>query len=348
MPPNRTATFATAELAMVLSRYNLGVIESLTGFPRGSRQSPKVGVVCEKGKFLLKRRAPQRSNIDRVRQVHRVQQHLVKAGFPAPKIVPTVVNGQTYLQLRDNVYELFEFVAGEPFDQSASQVEEAGATLARFHRATNDLAESWRGLRGDYHDAAGVRTGLCALGPKLKAHDSFTGDDAALATLIQALLEVYDSASEAVNAAGLRTWPESIVHCDWHPGNLIFSRGRVTAVIDYDSVRRSQPVADIANGVLQFSISAGGDPTAWADHLDEERTAAFIAGYASQGSLPANHLEAIPHLMAESLIAECVPPIHQTGSVGRYSGYRVLEMVLRKVRWLSDHGNRLAAAWRSS
>ncbi len=41
------ARFDAAELAVVLSHYDLGVIESVTDFSRGSRRSPKVGIVSE-------------------------------------------------------------------------------------------------------------------------------------------------------------------------------------------------------------------------------------------------------------------------------------------------------------
>ncbi len=57
------ATFDAAELAVVLSYYDLGVIESITEFARGSRRSPKVGIVGERGKFLLKRRAAERARV---------------------------------------------------------------------------------------------------------------------------------------------------------------------------------------------------------------------------------------------------------------------------------------------
>ena len=47
-------TFSAGELAVVLSHYDLGVIEAITGYPRGSRRSPKAGIVAQRGKFLLK------------------------------------------------------------------------------------------------------------------------------------------------------------------------------------------------------------------------------------------------------------------------------------------------------
>jgi Ser/Thr protein kinase RdoA (MazF antagonist) len=337
------ASFDAAELAVALSHFDLGVIESITDFQRGSRRSPKVGIVAERGKFLLKRRSMARANPDRLRLAHRLQEQLLATGFPIARLVPTRDGVQTYVQIRDHLYELFEFVPGQPFQQTAAEANDAGVLLARFHQATENFmaAVSLSIPRGDYHDAAVFRTGLCAIGSTLSSHDSFTGNEAELATLIQVLLTSYDRAAETANAAELRSWPERIIHSDWHPGNLLFRHQKVVAVIDYDSVRASQRVIDVANGALQFSLLAGGDPATWPDHLDEARFHAFLDGYESTlGLLPEEH-RVIPLLMVEALIAECVPPITETGSVGRWAGFRVLQMVRRKLHWIEFQGDRL-------
>ena len=44
--------FSAAELAIVLSHYGIGVIESIAKFPRGSRRAPKLLITSEQGKFL--------------------------------------------------------------------------------------------------------------------------------------------------------------------------------------------------------------------------------------------------------------------------------------------------------
>ncbi len=335
--------FDAAELAVVLSHYDLGVIESVTDFPRGSRRSPKVGVVCQRGKFLLKRRAVERTHPDRIRFTHRVQKYLMLAGFPVPKLVPTRDCGLELLHIREHVYELFEFIPGEPYRQTPQEAYDAGMVLARFHRATDEFTtpSTMPTPRGDYHDAPGVRTGLCTIGSSLSSHDSFTGDEAELASRIQFLIAAYDRAAETVDRAGLPSWPERITHSDWHPGNLLFRNHKVVAVIDYDSARMSRWVIDVANGALQFSIVAGGDPVTWPDHPDEPRFQAFLSGYQSIGELSEPEWFSIPDLMVEALIAECVPPITQTGSMGQWAGYRVLQMVQRKVRWLESQSQRL-------
>src|SRR5438477_10093231 len=49
--------FAVDELAIVLSHFDIGIVESIAEYPRGSRKAPKLLIGAEQGKFLLKRRA---------------------------------------------------------------------------------------------------------------------------------------------------------------------------------------------------------------------------------------------------------------------------------------------------
>lgn len=345
MEPKERASFDSGELAVVLSHFDLGVIESVTEFPRGSRRSPKVGIVAERGKFLLKRRMAARARPERVRLSHRVQAHLAAVGFPLARLVATRDGKHSVVQLREHVYELFEFIAGQPFERTADEAEDAGRVLAKFHVATEEFSSlsNLPAPQGDFHDASGVRTGLCAIRSTLKSHDSFTGTEVELDGLVAFLLKAYDGASDAVNSAGFEQLPRRLIHADWHPGNILFRNRRVVAVLDYDSLRMSRRITDVANGAMQFSMLAGGDPASWPDQLDQDRYRGFLRGYTSICGLSSPELSCTPYLMAEALIAECVPPITETGSVGQWAGYRVMQMVRRKLTWLEGNTASLVA-----
>lgn len=343
MHSRERATFDAAELAVVLSYYDLGVLESITEFPRGSRKSPKVGIVCDRGKFLLKRRSTARALPERVHLAHRVQGLLTASKFPLPRLLPSRDGKTTMIQLRDHIYELFEFVAGHAFEHTVEESRDAGATLAWFHQVTAPIPklDELPLARGDYHDATGIRTGLCAIGGTLKSHDSFAGQEAELGPLTNELLAAYDKWCELAVQRGVQNGAPHLIHADWHPGNLLFRQGKVIAVVDYDSLRISRRIIDVANGALQFSIMAGGDPVGWPDHPDEARYRAFLEGYESRWPLTPEERACIPPLMAEALVSECVPPIAETGSVGPWAGFRVLQMVRRKLNWLTANENRL-------
>lgn len=339
-----TATFEAGEIGIVLSHYDLGVVESITPIVRGSRRSPKLGIVAESGKYLLKRRAPGRSSVDRVRTAHAIQLLLRERGFPAPAIVRARSSGTSYVQLRETVYELFEFIPGASCSGTAADAEDAGRMLARFHETATVARTYLDPTRGGYHDALGVRTGLCRFGSAGVADETDDeSDEEERRRVIDFLLASYEAASATVRSAGWVHWPEVVIHGDWHPGNLLCRQERVVAVIDFDSVRLGRRMADVANGALQFSILAAGAPWEWPDRLDEDRLRAFLRGYEEVAVLTPAERAVLTGLMTESLIAECVAPIRETGAVGPWSGMSVLRAVGRKVRWMVAQRDRLDA-----
>lgn len=343
MQDRQREKFAADELAVVLSRYDLGVIESITEFPRGSRRSPKVGIVCERGKFLLKRRPRGQAGGRRLEYAHRLQAHLSMTGFPLPRLVPPITEEDTVLHYGGQVYELFDYVRGQSYLGTAEETREAGAILARFHQAVTGFNHVESPLEGDYHDANAVRTALNATPGSLSGHDSVAGREGEVLGLAQELYDEYERACAVVERHGLRDWPSGVIHCDWHPGNMLFRNHGIVAVIDYDSARQSQRVLDVANGTLQFSILSSRRVEDWPDELDEDRAQAFLEGYTEGLEIGEAERACLPCLMIEALIAESVLPIAATGSFGHYLGFEFMSMVRRKVGWMWKNADRLIA-----
>jgi len=326
---------------VVLSRYDLGPIESITDFPRGSRKSPKIGIVCQRGKFLLKRRPPARASGRRLAYSHQLQAHLKLQGFPLPRLIPPTDGDELAFRWNSQVYELFEYARGQTYNGTPDETRDAGLSLARFHRAVETFPIEAPG-KGDYHDSNPVRTGLNSVCSTLSGHDSVAGAEGEVLAIGQQLYDTYEQACAAVEKRGLRSWAVGVVHCDWHPGNMLFRNDKVVAVIDYDSVRRSQRVVDIANGTLQFSILGAKQVEDWPDAIDEARAGQFLQGYSALLEIAPDERACLPHLMTEALIGESVLPIAATGSFGRHQGFRFMKMVRRKVHWIIENAERLS------
>lgn len=329
--------FSAAEVAVVLSRYDLGVVQSARDLARGSRRSPKMIVRSERGAYLLKRRAAGRDDPVRVAFTHALIQHFRSRRFPVPALVRARDTGLHAVEVEGRTYELFEFVDGESYGGSLAETMHAGKTLARFHKAAVDFHADTIPAIGTFHDAGAVRNGLNSIPTNVSGHDSVVGREAQLLSIVQELHERYDDAAQYANALGVRQMPARVSHGDWHPGNMLFRKGRVVAVLDLDSARLGPRVTDLANGMLQFSVlRKTGDPADWPAYFDEARMRRFVIGYQAIERLSNEELATLPHLMIESLVAEAVLPIALTGSFGPLPGFGVLQMVLRKVRWLDD------------
>lgn len=332
--------FGLEELSIVLSHFDIGLIDSIVEFPRGSRKAPKLLVISEQGKFLLKRRAKGKDDPFKVAFCHAIQLHLAAKQFPLPHLIGTRKENNSMLQWRGGVYELFEYIPGQGYPQTLESTFDAGRVLGLYHKLLENFRSEWQPPTGSYHLAASVEQSLRSIPPALERARALDGDFDLSG--VEFLLQSYQQAAHAVQELGLDGWPKQIVHGDWHPGNMLFRENHVVAVIDYDSARLLPRVIDIANGALQFSIIGGDeDVSKWPDYLDESRFKRFLRGYDEVVLLSQAEIRAAPSLMIEALIAEAVFPIAATGSFGRMEGMKFLQMVQRKVVWLQRSAQRL-------
>jgi homoserine kinase type II len=338
--PGGGAHFSADELAQVLSHYDIGAIHQVKPLTAGNRQAPKMVVISDRGKFLLKRRPKGKDDFYRVAFAHAIQNHLAERDFPVTTIMKTSWEKNTILQLDEHIYELFRFVTGYRYDGSAEATIDTGRQLALFHRHLAGFASQWTPLRSSFHDSSGVRRHIKMLGSERSADI-----DKKLSRLGEAIMSIYNESSTHVNELGFDSWSEQVVHGDWHPGNMLFSQGRLTAVLDFDSVRIAPPVTDLANGMLQFSIVGGRpNPVEWPEYLDHTKLIQFLKGYRQIIDLEPNHKKALLDLMIETMIAEAILPVAQTGFFGHSSGLDFLKMIQRKARWMSENRKQLIAS----
>jgi Ser/Thr protein kinase RdoA (MazF antagonist) len=328
--------FSAEELTIVMSHYDIGVIDSVAEYARGSRKAPKLLIVSEQGKFLLKRRARGKDDPYKVAFSHAIQLYLASKQFPLPHLIGTRRENNSMLQWRNAVYELFEYIPGQGYPQTLESTFDGGRVLGLYHKLLHDFQSEWQAAPGSYHAAPSVEQGLKMIPSAVSAQAGNVN------ALLRFLLDSYRHGAQMVENQGLDKWPKQIVHADWHPGNMLFRDNRVVAVIDYDSSRLLPRIIDIANGALQFSIIGGDeDVSKWPEYLDETRYRRFLRGYDEVMLLSEAEIRAIPWLMVEALIAESVFPIAATGTFGRMEGLAFLEMVQRKIYWMQRSADKL-------
>ena len=329
--------FSAEELAIILSHFDIGVIDSIVEYPRGSRKAPKLLIVSEQGKYLLKRRARGKDDPFKVAFSHAIQLYLASKQFPLPHLIGTKKDNNSMLQWRNAVYELFEYIPGQSYPQTLEATFDSGRVLALYHKLLLEFRSEWQPASGSYHAAASVEQGLKLIPSAVQGTSESDVNE-----LLRFLLESYRHAGQATEHEGLDRWPKQIVHADWHPGNMLYRDNHVVAVIDYDSARLLPRVVDVANGALQFSIIGGDeDVSKWPDYLDETRYRRFLRGYDEVMLLSEAEIRAIPWLMIEALIAEAVFPIAATGTFGRMEGLSFLQMVQKKIYWMQRSAEKL-------
>src|SRR3984957_2874141 len=152
--------FSAEELAIILSHFDIGEVDSIVEFPRGSRKAPKLLIVSEQGKFLLKRRARGKDDPFKVAFTHALQLFLASKQFPLPHLIGTRRENNSMLQWRNGVYEMFEYIPGQSYPQTLEATFDAGRVLALYHKLLEDFKSEWRPPGGSYHMASAIEQGL--------------------------------------------------------------------------------------------------------------------------------------------------------------------------------------------
>src|SRR4051812_47620655 len=143
--------FHAEELVIVMSHFDIGVIASVKEYPRGSRRAPKLLIVSERGEFLLKRRAKGKDDPFKVAFSHALQLYLASKQFPLPHLIGTHQDNNSMLQHNNQVYELFEYVRGNNYDNSLEATYDSGKTLGLYHKLVRDHAPEFEPPVGSYH-----------------------------------------------------------------------------------------------------------------------------------------------------------------------------------------------------
>ena len=334
------ARFSSEEMAEVLSHYDIGKIRKVMRLVGGSKTAPKIVVTTTKGRFLLKRRIRGKDDVYRVTFAHAVQTHLAKKYFPIAPLLTTRDEVSTLLQLRGNIYELFKFVGGTRYAGSAKETIDTGRQLAKFHQYLENFRFEWEPMKASFHDSSTVRGHL-----KTVASDNSGSSERHHQDTGESLMALYNASSVQVNELGFDAWPEQVVHGDWHPGNMLFDKGKIVALLDFDSVKIAPPITDLANSMLQFSIVGyHPNPLDWPDYLDQAKLVQVLEGYREVIDLDKNRIDSLLDLMIETMIAEAVVPIAATGFFGNLRGLDFLKMILRKARWIDTNRQTLTAA----
>ena len=340
--PRGGAHFSSEELVRVLSHYDVGVIHQIKSLSGGNPRAPKMVVVSEQGKFLLKRRPRGKDDLYRVAFAHAVQSHLAAKSFPITSLIATRSDNNSILKMNSHIYEFFKFVSGARYDGSPESTIDAGRQLANFHRHLADFAHEFKPLQASFHDSSTVRTHLRTIGS-----DRTAGPNGKSQAAAEALTVLYNESSIQANQLGFDSWLQQVIHGDWHPGNMLFSNGKIAVVLDFDSIRVAPAVVDLANGMLQFSIVGGRpNPADWPDYFDQDKLLQFLQGYKEIAVndttlLDEYKLKALLDLMIETMIAEAVLPIATTGLFGHLHGTDFLLMIRRKAEWLNKNRDQL-------
>src|ERR671916_107682 len=144
---------------------------------RCSRRLPRFTPTCptpQPARRPRRRRGRGKDDPYKVAFAHALQLYLAQKQFPLPHLVGTRKDNNSMLQWRNGVYELFEYIPGQPYPQTLEATYDSGRVLSLFHKLLQDFKSEWQPTGGSYHNAPAVEQGLRLIPKALKGNDAET------------------------------------------------------------------------------------------------------------------------------------------------------------------------------
>ena len=322
-PPQSTqgrASFARDEILEVLSYYSIGKVQSIREMIAGSSEAPKAVIESERGKLLLKRRAPGLEHASLVGFAHEVILGCLGLGVCIPPLIGTNADNNSMCQIGDKTYELFVFIEGTMFDQSVEHARQAGMLLGELHKAMDQINTSFE---------ATVETSV--VNPKrVEGIELESSSFDRLKKILEYGLDAHRANARA----------SAIVHGDWHPGNMIFDGPEIIAICDFDNCRLGSRDRELAQALVYLSMKRPN-----ADQIPEdasmEHLLAVWKGYIEQFGTSPN-----PRLIGSLLPAVLIDEALAGGTAGRLGPLVVA--AIKKACWLDEQTHTIVRALESS
>ncbi len=287
-----TSASATAEaLREILARF--GVAPDEVRDIRAGRVNRHWRIVAGGAPYALRRYTGDRTP-DAIAYEHTMLARLAARGWPVAAPLRSR-DDTTLAEAGGSRYALFPFLPGRPAPYSSVRyLAIKGRLLARLHAdmAAAPLSGQRPGFGRVWElDALGAADSSTFNG-LLRA---FGREQPALASALRA--QRYASLRE-LSRLGYGELPDVFVHWDFHHDNLLFRRGELTGVLDFDSLHRDARVADIAQSILLDCL----EPPAY-NAISVDGMRAFVRGYHEAAALSATEHALIVPLLPALVIA---------------------------------------------
>jgi Ser/Thr protein kinase RdoA (MazF antagonist) len=216
------------------------------------------------GALLLKRHDRRVRTVAGLAEEHLFIAHLAAAGAPVPEVLRTF-DGASAVAVGQWSYELLRRGAGEdvyrdrpswtPF-VSHAHTHEAGASLARLHRAARGFDEPTRTVQ-----PLVASLSILSVVDPLTAADAYVAARPALAAFLagrswrRRLSSIFAAAGGGL-ARRIAHQPSLWTHNDWHPSNLLWSpNGTVQTVFDFGLADRTCAAYDLAIAIERTAFA---------------------------------------------------------------------------------------------
>jgi Ser/Thr protein kinase RdoA (MazF antagonist) len=341
----RSSQIKEIDIRNVLGAYDLGELEGYDRPATGSGRSQSLIIRTSRGKKALKR-YKYSLNLEAITYEHSVLRQLETAGFCAPRLILNR-NRETCTELEGSYYAVTDFIPGFKYvDFVISRrkknefIAEAARALAHYHRLIDGFVPEGKKTDGFMPDGYIRWQESDWYLREFDKYESLLKDREPNGTPLehfflrnmgrfrQGLVDL----SRKFEENG-RFLPQLVNHGDYGPYNILFDRGRVAAVLDFECTHLDWRACEVIGALYRFSGTKNG--------IDYDQAKTFLAAYRSSGALAADEVASMPDIFRFSRLRGLTISLRDYFALGVSARLRGARQVVWWVDWMEKEGDRL-------
>ena len=233
---------------------------------------------------------------------HAMLAHLDGRGWPVAAAMASV-RGDMIVERDERLFSLFPFLEGRPSPyNNVRYLHIKGRLLARLH--TEMAAAPIEGQRPGFGRVWELDRPDA---PRFPSFNDLLRAFSAESRHEAAVMRAHRYAClRELSRLGYGELPDTFVHCDYHHDNLLFSRGELSGLLDFDLLHRDARVVDIAWAIVLDCL----EPPAH-NAISPKSVEAFVGGYHDASALDDSERSLIVPLIRAALISGAAMRLRQ-------------------------------------
>lgn len=227
----------------------LGTFKKIKQFPHKNINSINYLLINAKKNYVL-RNFIDYSNSEKIERICRILNYCIQQ---KAKVSKSIKNKNNLFVDKKNKLYLTEYYPGHLFSGSQKELTDLAKNIAILHKvlATSKIQYNFRSNQQSYRVL--MQLELNTIKNKIrkkKYHDKF--DTIVLRNFD--FISKHSLEDKKFPYENIRSkYSKQLIHYDLSPGNVIFNKNRVSAIIDFSTMRKDHTITDIAFSSFRFS-----------------------------------------------------------------------------------------------
>ncbi|MBR9700096.1 homoserine kinase [Candidatus Woesearchaeota archaeon] len=226
-------TLDNSTIIGILSEYPLNTITATNPFTKGAVQT-NILIETSEGKYVLRYYRARPPKV--VPTELELLEHLSKKGIPCQEPLITK-DGKDHLLIAQHVAAVFKYIEGDhipPDKLTNSQLKQIASLLAKIHNETISFKPKGYEQR-EIHDRPYIdsQLGIAKKAAKKEKYDNSKS------------IELITSTLDSIQVS--KTLPYGMIHGDYDMANILFKKGKIGGIIDFDDSSYEPLLFDIAD-----------------------------------------------------------------------------------------------------